>query len=220
MSGTAPVPSVPPPPPQVPSEPQVPPAGQHPARAGSSSRAGARSGLGALGTPVLALGSVVGALVVVAVVLGFTLFGGGSGAGPASAASSPRPSETTSHRIGSGGGSARTFSSPSRNITCEVSADEARCGIADLSEKPAPVQGCDGTVGYVVEVGRGGKVAAPCVPSNQQPYAAGGSVTLLAYGKKITVGDLVCKSEKTGVRCSDKSSGKGFTLARAGIGTF
>jgi hypothetical protein len=168
--------------------------------------------------PVIVLAAVVALLVVTAIVLAFVLLPGGGTSSPGAAAPSPRA--TTSARVGSATGSAHTFTLPSRNITCEVSAGEARCGIATLAKKPAPVEGCAGTVGYVVVVDADGKVTAPCVPSNQQPYAAGGGVKVLDYGKKVTVGDLTCASSKEGVRCTDKGSGKGFTLARAGAGTF
>ena len=39
------------------------------------------------------------------------------------------------------------FAAPSGNITCEITSESATCGIAVLANKPAPVDGCDGTVG-------------------------------------------------------------------------
>jgi hypothetical protein len=178
-----------------------------------------------LGAPVIALGAVVAALVVTAVVLAFTLFGGGSGSPVASGgspSSSPSPIETTTQRVGEGGGSAKAFASPSRNITCEISKDDARCGIADLATTPVQVAGCDGTVGYVVVVDSSGKVAAPCVPSDQQPQVAGKKVEVVAYGKKVSVGRMTCRSKMSGMRCTANTPGKnkGFTIARAGIATF
>jgi hypothetical protein len=41
---------------------------------------------------------------------------------------------------------------------------------------------------------------------------------VLDYGETVTVGQLACTSSETGVRCLDEDTGKGFTIARAGIG--
>ncbi|WP_284294808.1 hypothetical protein [Luteimicrobium album] len=164
---------------------------------------------------MMVLGGVVGVLVVVAFVLGFTLFGGSDSpaATPSAGASSSAGTGTAAQPVVS-----EQFASPSRNISCTVTASEATCGIASLAKKPTPVEGCDGTVGYVAKVAADGTVTTPCVPRGGKPKAAAKSVHVLDYGESVTVGKLACTSSETGVRCLDKSTGKGFTIARAGIG--
>jgi len=162
------------------------------------------------------LGGVVGLLVVVAVALGFTLFGG-------SGSPAVTPSAGASASAGTGGAAqpvvTEHFAAPSRNITCTMSATEATCTIARLAAKPTPVDGCDGTVGYVAKLGVDGKVETPCVARKDQPKVASRKVTTLAYGKSVTLGGLTCSSSATGVECRAKGTGKGFTIARAGIRT-
>jgi hypothetical protein len=162
---------------------------------------------------VVVLGSVVGVLVVVAFVLGFTLFGGSDD--PAT-----RPSAEASTSAGPGAAQpvvTEHFAAPSRNITCSMTTTEATCSIAQLNAKPAPVDGCHGTVGYVVTLDADGKVDTPCVAPADQPDAASSKVTALAYGKSVTLGPLTCSSSETGVECRAKGTGKGFTIARAGV---
>jgi hypothetical protein len=111
------------------------------------------------------------------------------------------------------------FASPTGNITCEITAAEASCGIAQLTQQPAPVAGCDGTVGYRVTLSaETGEVALPCVPSDQQPRAAAPGATLLAYGDSVTKGQFTCTSTEQGMSCQVSPSERGFTIARAGIG--
>ncbi|MEN5073052.1 hypothetical protein ABE437_04475 [Isoptericola cucumis] len=111
------------------------------------------------------------------------------------------------------------FASPSANITCTMYADGVSCGIAELDQQPAPVEGCAGTTGYVVTVDGEGQVALPCVPADEQPTAAGGDLDVVEYGETVTEGDFTCTSEQTGMSCTHDPTGKGFSLARAGIGT-
>ncbi|MFC8731493.1 hypothetical protein ACFT5B_03415 [Luteimicrobium sp. NPDC057192] len=185
---------------------------QHTGQRTETGRSG--GGLGRVEPRVAVLGGIVGVLVVVAVVLGFTLFGGSdsptvvpaSAAAKASAGTADAPAVT------------ERFASPSRNIACTVTSAEATCSIANLAKKPAPVDGCDGTVGYVAKVASDGTVTTPCVAHRDKPHAAPKSEHVLSYGESVSVGNLACTSSETGVRCLDKSTGKGFTIARAGIG--
>jgi hypothetical protein len=111
------------------------------------------------------------------------------------------------------------FAAPSRNIACTMTATEASCSIAQLTTAPAPVDGCDGTVGYVAKLGADGTVETPCVASKNQPRAASKKLATLDYGKSVTLGELTCTSSETGVECRVKGTGEGFTIARAGIRT-
>ncbi|MBI9115054.1 hypothetical protein [Sanguibacter suaedae] len=111
---------------------------------------------------------------------------------------------------------AEAFASPSGNIVCQVSSTGASCGIVSLATEPAPVPGCDGTVGHVVEV-TGDGVSVPCVGPADQPAAPPAGTQQLAYGSSLAVGPYSCDSTETGVTCTDTATGQGFTLARAGI---
>ncbi len=83
------------------------------------------------------------------------------------------------------------------------------------------MEGCEGTTGYVVRVqAADGKVSLPCVAAQDQPQPAPENLDRLAYGESITRGQFTCTSEKTGMQCKDDESGRGFTVAKAGVGTF
>ncbi|MFD6177845.1 MULTISPECIES: hypothetical protein [unclassified Isoptericola] len=130
----------------------------------------------------------------------------------------PTPSVSASEDTPMQGAAVAQLASPSKNITCTIYADGVSCGIAQLNQQPAPVDGCDGTVGYVATVDSDGQVELPCVPASQQPKTAGGDADVLDYGESRTEGDFTCTSEKTGMSCIHDPTGKGFSLARAGIG--
>ncbi len=113
---------------------------------------------------------------------------------------------------------AETFATPSRNIACEMSTESVTCTIAQLNSPPAEVSSCNGTVGYKVTLTADGPVL-PCVPSAEQPGAAGPSVTELAYDQSRTAGNYECTSTKNGVTCRDTTTQAGFTVSKAGIKT-
>lgn len=112
------------------------------------------------------------------------------------------------------------FASPSRNITCEVYADQVTCGLADLNQQPAPVEGCDGISGYAVTLTGGGDVELPCLSKGDKPKKAPKDMEQLPYGESRTEGDFTCTSETDGMYCQHDPSGSGFSLARAGVGTY
>ena len=131
-----------------------------------------------------------------------------SSAAPTVAGEVPAPVERT--------GTARTFASPSGNITCTVDETGARCGIASLANDPAPVEGCDGSVGHVYVVTPEGVPEVPCVSKDEKPAKAKKSVEVLDYGEVVREFGYTCMSEEAGVTCTDDTTGRGFTLARAG----
>ncbi len=49
--------------------------------------------------------------------------------------------------------------------------------------------------------------------------ARAGDTAILDYGTSKTVGPFTCDSAETGMTCRDDATGKGFTIARAGIRT-
>lgn len=113
---------------------------------------------------------------------------------------------------------ATVVASPSGNITCAVVPGGVRCAIAELDAEPAVVEGCEGTVGHVVELTSAG-VSTPCVPADETPAPAGPDVAVLGYGETSEVNNFVCESTETGMRCTDTTTGDGFVLARAGVTT-
>ncbi|NNU28073.1 hypothetical protein [Isoptericola sediminis] len=112
------------------------------------------------------------------------------------------------------------FASPSRNITCEVYADQVTCGLAERDQQPVPVEDCDGTSGYAVTLTGGGEVSLPCLAKGEKPKKAPKNMEQLPYGESRTEGDFTCTSETDGMYCQHDPSGNGFSLARAGVGTF
>ena len=90
---------------------------------------------------------------------------------------------------------------------------------AALASKPAPVDGCDGTVGYFARV-TADAVSVDCTAPADQPKPATGDIPVLDYGAKKTAEGFTCTSERTGMTCTNDESGKGFTLARAGAQPF
>lgn len=108
------------------------------------------------------------------------------------------------------------FVTPSKNIGCFMSADSARCDIAKKSWKAPPQPAdCDLAWGNGLSVDADGRAAFVCAGDT----VMGGSQTL-PYGESVRVGDLVCSSAETGVRCTDEPSGHGFRLSRQSYDLF
>ncbi|WP_130414206.1 DUF6636 domain-containing protein [Xylanimonas ulmi] len=169
--------------------------------------------------------SIVLAVVLVALggMFAWSLLQGSSpdaGADGAATGASEEPSDAASDDAADAGPALATFASPTGNITCEISADAATCSIAQLAQQPAPSDTCDGTVGNRVSVTAQGAILTPCVPTAQQPQPAPADMSKLDYGQSVTQGQFTCTSERTGMQCRDDKTGKGFSLARAGIGTY
>lgn len=165
---------------------------------------------------------VVDALLVIgAIVFAISLLGGGDDdpAGEATTPPAASATESTEETPPAEPTVSETFASESLNITCEVTDLSATCVIAQLGTQPAPVAGCDGTVGYKVVLGADGSVEQPCVPAAEQPQPAPDGTAVLDYGTSKTVGPFTCDSAETGMTCRDDATGKGFTIARAGIRT-
>jgi hypothetical protein len=108
------------------------------------------------------------------------------------------------------------FVTPSKNIGCFVSADSARCDIADKSwtAPPQPAD-CDLAWGNGVSVGVAGEASMVCAGDT----VLGGARTL-PYGDAVRVGDFVCVSAESGVRCTNEPTGHGFTLSRQSYDLF
>ncbi len=108
-----------------------------------------------------------------------------------------------------------TFQTPSANITCGMFADDypgVRCDMATLtpSFRQRP-KDCDLEWGSSFWIGAGdrsGEVA--CVGD----VVASPPFQVLPYGQSVTFGGVTCRSEQSGLTCTN-GSGHGFTLSRA-----
>lgn len=163
---------------------------------------------------VLVLGVVIAAIIL--------LGGGGDRPGaPGASRTTPAPTVTTTSSAPTTsterpGGTDQRFATPSGNIVCDITVSGARCGIASLAQKPAPVDGCDGSVGYVYVIDASGKVDVPCVPKKDLPKKGGSDVNVLGYGQRSSAFGFTCTSEESGMSCVDDVTRSGFSLARAG----
>lgn len=165
-------------------------------------------------------------LVVAVVVLGFSMASGGddeptaaptsasSGASSAPAATDDAQAPASPDAPAEG---TKRVASPTGNITCDLSPEGASCTIAALAAEPAADPACEGTVGYVVVLDPSG-VSTPC--EENRPAKAAADVPVLEYGSAETVNNFECASSESGMTCTDTNTGKGFTLARAGVTTF
>lgn len=115
---------------------------------------------------------------------------------------------------------AETFATPTGNIICTIASTGVTCSIAKLDSKPKEGAGtCEGFTGYVVEL-RSTGTTLPCVAKADLPGAAGSGTNVLNYDSEKTVNNFKCVSSRTGMKCEDTNTSRGFTLARAGIKTF
>lgn len=96
------------------------------------------------------------------------------------------------------------FATPSRNIQCEMTEDEALCTIA-WHEFSAP-DGCQG--GTTLRVSEDGAEEACETQVEDQPVS-------LDYEAAATNGDFACESTEEGVECWSTSTGEGFIIAAA-----
>ena len=107
------------------------------------------------------------------------------------------------------------FRSPTGNIGCYLTAEVARCDIAERSWEPPPrPASCDLDWGQGIELDGTG------------PYfiCAGdttlGADTVLEYGSSAQRGPLYCESADTGMTCIHTGTGSGFSLSRGGYRLF
>lgn len=106
------------------------------------------------------------------------------------------------------------FHSPSGNIQCAISTGDyasARCDMSVLTPSfTKPPADCEQDWGSSFAVDAGGRGYLACVGDS---VADPGGLEL-GYGKSISLDGFTCKSEKSGVTCSN-SSGHGFAISKA-----
>jgi len=112
-----------------------------------------------------------------------------------------------------------SFSSPSGNIGCDISAESSvRCDIAKYTyQLPRDMEACDfGNRGNALMVEPGHNGYFPCVSDTVLTTSS----PVLAYGSTATLGTITCASQKNGVTCKDESSDHGFRIAKASYELF
>lgn len=119
------------------------------------------------------------------------------------------------------------FLSPSRNIACALLMSEhddepyARCEIKDRAWDPVPVpDGCENGGGYALFVGTNSEVV--CITDTIREWHEAGTdgSVVLPYGSAMRMDDITCTSQKSGVRCSNTRTGRGFSLAKSQYSLF
>jgi hypothetical protein len=109
-----------------------------------------------------------------------------------------------------------SFLSPTKNIGCYLDATIAHCDVRDrnwtLPPRPKscdPARGTDWGDGVEVRNQQKGSVA--CTSDS----ALGPNHPVLAYGQALRAGSMWCVSARAGMRCTNSSTGHGFTAAQA-----
>ena len=105
-------------------------------------------------------------------------------------------------------GSVKRFSSPSKNIGCQITGDGVRCDINKRRYKPPRKPACDLAFGNALSVGDG-EPDFVCAGDTVL-----GASTQLGYGTATRVGDYGCQSRRDGMRCYNLRTGRGFLLSR------
>ncbi|MHA0286878.1 DUF6636 domain-containing protein [Mycobacterium sp. C3-094] len=104
-----------------------------------------------------------------------------------------------------------SFSSPSGNIACMIVDDLLRCDIQtrDWSPPSRPAD-CPDMTGYGQGISMRATGSASFVCAGDTTFGGGAA---LPYGQFQAGGGMSCRSEPSGMRCSN-SDGHGFTLSR------
>jgi hypothetical protein len=103
-----------------------------------------------------------------------------------------------------------TFQTPSKNITCDLSAAQVRCDI-DRHDwaVPAKPASCQLGWGHGVYVDASAVAGFMCAGDT----LSGSATLVLEYGTGLRSGDFLCDSESSAIRCDNEQTGHGFTLA-------
>lgn len=113
---------------------------------------------------------------------------------------------------------ARSFASPTGNISCTMSPDGVTCSIANITYEPPAVPDCTGSTGHVIVLNTTDGVTTPCV-DGPDPVAASADTPVLEYGRGQSVGPYTCTSASNGMTCVVEDTGVGFRVATAELVT-
>jgi uncharacterized protein DUF6636 len=147
-------------------------------------------------------------------------------AGCSSPGDSSSPPVTPSARAGLGTAAAASpvvrdveqanFQSPSKNITCDLTAGAVRCEIVKRDWEPPPrPPSCGLGWGHGMSI-QNGKAGFVCAGDT----VIGTATEVLPYGSSLRSGDVQCDSGNAALRCMDEKSQHGFTLAVADYNLF
>lgn len=109
------------------------------------------------------------------------------------------------------------FSSPTLNIGCYISDEDARCDVGEHSwanEPPKPSD-CDLDWGGALAVNT--KDAGYLVCRGDTTL---GPPDVLPYGQANQVGDFICRSERSGMECTNTTTKHGFQISRTSFRLF
>jgi hypothetical protein len=111
------------------------------------------------------------------------------------------------------------FQSPSGNISCQlgtfvdngVPRATAACEISEhtFTTPPKPAA-CEGGWGDRVGVTQGAHASLQCHTDTMR----GSKDPVLDYGQTLSAGPLTCRSDQSGITCSDSTTQHGFSLSR------
>ena len=108
------------------------------------------------------------------------------------------------------------FQTPSKNITCALTVSSVRCDIVQRDwqppTKPASCQ-LDWGNGVYLDNGKADFICAG-------DTVVGTATMVLRYGSSLQAGNVQCDSRNAALRCIDKKSQHGFTLAVADYALF
>ena len=144
--------------------------------------------------------------------------GSGSGGGGANADIPSNPSPVRTVKPYSGG--VAVFTTPSGNISCGISRDNLRCGIASYNDD-APYGEADigGPIDTVLITGGTASMYAgsDVPPWADRAFGAGDTMQpqVVGYGESVTYENFVCLSEQDGLTCWDTDSTAGAFMSRA-----
>lgn len=162
---------------------------------------------------------VVTFLILVIMLKPYAAGGGSPATGSSSIAAEETPETTAPTEEETAVAELATFQLPSGNIWCEMTTTSATCTILRYTYTPpeAP-DGCDGTVGNVLQVTADAAASMVCVVGD--PASVPANAPVLDYGEASTVGQMTCHSSENGVTCLHNATGNGFSVARAGYVLF
>lgn len=104
------------------------------------------------------------------------------------------------------------FASPSGNIVCHLGSSSVRCSTADRQWTPPAPDGCRQAHDDLALTGEG-KAVVVCHTDTIRP-AAETSAHVLAYGRAVKMGDILCFSQTNGMSCSNTTTGSSIFMAR------
>lgn len=111
------------------------------------------------------------------------------------------------------------FVSPTKNISCIGDSGSVRCDLRQHTFRPPPrPRSCDLEWGDSYAVARRGRAYVVCHGDTTLP-SPGQRVRVLAYGRSIRIGRVVCTSRTSGVT-SRNPAGHGFTVSKQRLRLF